>query len=269
MRDSASAMPFARSAAASAARIETIVLQPTPFCNIDCSYCYLPKRNANTVMEHDTITTLFAKLFASGWADRQLTVIWHAGEPLVLPAAYYEAAFTAIEAMRPDEVEVRHAMQTNGMLITPEWCGLFRKWGVGVGVSIDGPRHLHDAHRVTRSGRGTFDRTIAGIRLLRQEEVPFHVISVLSQGGVDAPEEMLEFYLAEGIQDVCFNVEESEGRHLSGLFAATDAQARFIASWTVSGDWRAPADGFASFEKSMPCCHGSFARMKRQCGMYR
>jgi uncharacterized protein len=208
-------------------RIETIVLQPTPFCNIDCSYCYLPQRNVKTVMPQATVATLFAKVFASGWADPQLTVIWHAGEPLVLPVAYYETAFTAIAAMRPEAQNVRHAMQTNGMLITPEWCQLFRSWGVGVGVSIDGPRHLHDRHRRTRSGQGTFDRAIAGIRRLRQEQVPFHVISVLSQDALEAPEEMLEFFLSEGIEDVCFNVEESEGQHVSDLFAHADVQAKF------------------------------------------
>ncbi len=208
-------------------RIQTVVLQPTPFCDIDCSYCYLPQRNVKSVMRQATVATLFEKIFASGWADPHLAVIWHAGEPLVLPAEYYEEAFTAIAALQPAEQHVRHAMQTNGMLISPEWCALFRRWGVGVGVSIDGPRHLHNRHRRTRSGQGTFDRTIAGIRLLRQEQLPFHVISVLSEESLDAPEEMLDFFLGEGIEDVCFNVEESEGQHVSGLFARRDARAKF------------------------------------------
>ncbi|MEJ0048739.1 MAG: radical SAM protein [Rhodospirillales bacterium] len=129
--------------------------------------------------------------------------------------------------MRPAAVHVRHAMQTNGMLVTPEWCEFFKKWQVGVGVSIDGPKHLHDAHRMTRAGRGTFERTVAAIRLLRREQVPFHVISVLSQGGMDQPEAMLDFYRSEGIEDICFNVEESEGEHVSGLFAAGNPQESF------------------------------------------
>jgi uncharacterized protein len=208
-------------------RLETVVVQPTPFCNINCSYCYLPQRNVNTVMMQDTIATLFAKVFASGWTDCGLTVIWHAGEPLVVPVSFYEAAFASIEAMRPASLQLRHSIQTNGMLITPEWCELFKKWNVGLGVSIDGPKHLHDAHRVTRSGGGTFEKTIAGIRMLRRCEVPFHVISVLSEEGMSAPQEMLDFYLSEGIEDVCFNVEESEGDHVSSLFAAGDAQSRF------------------------------------------
>ena len=207
--------------------LETVVVQPTPFCNINCSYCYLPQRDVKTVMQQSTIATLFAKIFASGWMAQGLTVIWHAGEPLVVPISFYQQAFAAIEALRPPALQLRHSFQTNGMLITPDWCDLFKQWHVGVGVSIDGPKHIHDAHRVTRSGRGTFDKTIAGIRMLRHEKVPFHVISVLSQQGINAPKELHDFYLAEGIEDVCFNVEESEGDHVSGLFAADKAKERF------------------------------------------
>jgi len=218
--------------------IRTVVLQPTPFCNINCRYCYLPQRSATTVMPLATILAAFEKIFASGWASPQMTVIWHAGEPLVLPVSYYEAAFAAIEALRPPSLELRHSIQTNGMLISQEWCHLIKKWYIGLGVSVDGPRHLHDANRVTRSGGGTFDRTIAGIRLLRKEDVPFHVISVLSQASMNAPEELLDFYLAEGIEDVCFNVEESEGEHVSALLTGGNPRERFRRFldrfWTLS-----------------------------------
>jgi uncharacterized protein len=207
--------------------LDTLVVQPTPFCNINCSYCYLPQRDVTSVIEQSVVTTLFEKVFASGWTGEGLTVIWHAGEPLVVPVSFYETAFAAIEKLRPAALQLRHSFQTNGMLITSKWCDLFKKWEVGVGVSIDGPKHLHDAHRVTRSGRGTFDKTLAGIHLLKREQVPFHVISVLSQQALHTPREMLDFFLAEGIEDVCFNVEESEGDHVSDLFAADDAQELF------------------------------------------
>jgi uncharacterized protein len=207
--------------------IETIVVQPTPFCNINCSYCYLPQRAAKSVMAQETIATLFTKVFASGWVAPYSTIIWHAGEPLVLPVSYYEEAFSAIEALRPKTLALRHSFQTNGMLITPQWCDFFKKWNVGVGVSIDGPQDLHDAHRVTRSGQGTYQQTIAGIRLLQREAVPYHVISVLSSDTLDRPDDMVAFYVDEGIENVCFNVEESEGDHVSGLFALGNLQARF------------------------------------------
>ena len=218
--------------------IQTVVLQPTPFCNINCRYCYLPQRDATTVMPLETIIALFEKIFASGWSSPCLTIIWHAGEPLVLPISYYQAAFEAIEARRPPSIQLRHCIQTNGMLLTQEWCDFIKKWHIGVGVSIDGPRHLHDANRVTRAGKGTFDRTLDGIRLLRRENVPFHVITVLSEKSMHVPEEMLDFYISEGIDDVCFNVEESEGIHISGFLSSSnpaDSFRHFLDRfWTLS-----------------------------------
>jgi uncharacterized protein len=112
-------------------------------------------------------------------------------------------------------------------LIDEEWCSFFSEQQVNVGVSIDGPRHFHDRKRRTRSGRGTFDRTIAGIRLLRQTSVPFHVISVLSSESMSAPREMFDFYVEEGISEVCFNVEESEGAHVSRSFSDPGIEAAY------------------------------------------
>lgn len=201
-------------------RVEVVVVQPTPFCNIDCLYCYLPNRDDRTVMAQSTIVNLFGKLFASGWCAGQLTIIWHAGEPLVVPVAFYREAFAAIEALRPPEVAVVHTFQTNGMLLSPEWCALVADWKIVVGVSIDGPKAMHDSRRRTRAGGGTFYRTIAGIRLLRAHDLPFHVISVLSREALEQPEAMHDFYASEGIAEVGFNVEESEGDHVSVMFAS-------------------------------------------------
>jgi uncharacterized protein len=221
--------------------INIVVVQPTPFCNINCSYCYLPQRADKTVMQDSTLRVLFEQLFATTWASQELTVIWHAGEPLVVPPAFYEKAFETIAARCPSSVRVQHSIQTNGMLLSVEWCDLFKRWHVGVGVSIDGPRRLNDAHRLTRTGRSTFDQALAGIRLLRREGVPFHVISVLSQASMDAPQELLDFYVAEGIEDICFNVEESEGAHVSDLLAGHEPQGRFRAF--LSTFWRLARQG--------------------------
>ncbi|MBN8899401.1 MAG: hypothetical protein BGO51_17955 [Rhodospirillales bacterium 69-11] len=207
--------------------LETLVLQPTPFCNIACTYCYLPDRDDRRLMTAATVEASFARVFESGWAAPDLTVIWHAGEPLVAPIAFYEDALATAERLRPPTVRVRHSIQTNGMLLNAAWCDFLRRHDVGIGVSLDGPRALHDAYRVGRNGRGTFDRTMAGIRLLQDHGVPFHVITVLSRDSLAAPEELVAFYRQAGIDQVCFNVEESEGDHVSALFAAEDLRPRF------------------------------------------
>jgi uncharacterized protein len=219
-------------------RIELLVVQPTPFCNIDCRYCYLPDRTNKAVVADATLENLFQQVFASGWANDGLSVVWHAGEPMVLPIGFYRRAFALIDKLKPTGLMVTHSFQTNGTLIDDAWCDFIAEAGVGIGVSIDGPQHLHDRNRVTRSGRGTFDKTIVGIRLLGRRNIPFHVISVLTSESLAAPREMFEFYLAEGIDHVCFNVEESEGAHRSASFAATgieDAYYRFLSEfWRLS-----------------------------------
>ena len=227
-------------AARAVPRIELLVVQPTPFCNIACTYCYLPDRNSKAVVAQETLVNLFSQVFASGWAPDGLAVVWHAGEPMVLPIAFYRDAFDMIERLKPAAFPVTHALQTNGTLIDQEWCRFFVERRVDVGVSIDGPKHVHDRNRVTRAGRGTFERTIAGIRMLRRNHVPFHVISVLSSASMADPAAMFDFYVEEGIEEVCFNVEESEGGHVSQSFAAADVEAaysRFLGRfWRMSVD---------------------------------
>ncbi len=219
-------------------KINLLVVQPTPFCNIDCRYCYLPSRSSKATVERATLVNLFTQVFQSGWAKDRITVVWHAGEPMVMPIAFYRDAFALAEELRPADLQVAHSFQTNGTLIDDDWCVFLREARVGVGVSIDGPQRFHDRNRVTRSGRGTFEKTIAGIRLLRKHGVPFHVISVLTSESLAAPREMFDFYVSEGIDHVCFNVEESEGDHVSqsiGRTGADTAYYRFLSEfWRLS-----------------------------------
>ena len=218
--------------------IQLLVVQPTPFCNIDCRYCYLPNRTSKAVVARETLQNLFSQVFASEWIGGGLSVVWHAGEPMVLPIGFYRDAFALVETLRPPELQVVHSFQTNGTLIDDDWCRFFAEARINLGVSIDGPQHFHDRNRVTRSGRGTFERTIAGIRLLRRHGVPFHVISVLTPQSMVAAREMFDFYIAEGIEQVCFNVEESEGDHVSESFREADTDAlyyRFLGEfWRLS-----------------------------------
>ena len=231
-----------------------VIIQPTPFCNINCSYCYLPDRSNKHVISQATVTKLFTELFASGWNNPELTVLWHAGEPLAVPVSFYREAFATIERLRPKDgpwpVRVRHSFQTNGMLIDDAWCDFFKEWNVGVGISIDGPRELHDANRKTRSGAGTFDKTIAGVRRLRDAGYPFHILSVLGRASLEMPEEMLAFYVSEGIDHVCFNVEESEGDYVSDLFKGAELRQRY--ETFLRTFWRlARADGRVKFVREI------------------
>ncbi|HXP76941.1 MAG TPA: cyclophane-forming radical SAM/SPASM peptide maturase GrrM/OscB [Stellaceae bacterium] len=220
-------------------KINLLVIQPTPFCNIDCRYCYLPNRSSKAVVERTTLQNLFSQVFRSGWARDRLTAIWHAGEPMVMPIGFYREAFELVAQLKPADLSLTHAFQTNGTLIDDAWCEFLLEARVNVGVSIDGPKRFHDRNRVTRAGRGTFDKTIRGIRLLRKHGVPFHVITVLSTESMDAPREMFDFYVSEGIDHVCFNVEESEGDHVSQSIGRADAERAYYEF--LSEFWRLSA----------------------------
>jgi uncharacterized protein len=232
--------------------IGMVVLQPTAFCNINCTYCYLPDRSNKHVMAQSTIARLFNEVFASGWASPEIIVLWHAGEPMAAPISFYREAFATIERLRPPSVSVKHSFQTNGTLVNDEWCRLFLEWNVGIGVSIDGPREIHDRNRKTRSGKGTFDKTLAGIHCLQGNGVPFHALSVLGSDSLADPDAMLAFYESENIDKVCFNVEESEGSYVSELFAASRDELRTRFAAFLRRFWhRARAGGRVAFVREI------------------
>ena len=106
-------------------KIRLLIVQPTPFCNIDCSYCYLPDRRSKHVVATETLANLFSQVFASGWARDHLTVVWHAGEPMVMPIAFYAEAFRLVDRLKPAGLHLTHSFQTNGTLINEAWCDFF------------------------------------------------------------------------------------------------------------------------------------------------
>jgi uncharacterized protein len=195
------------------APIELLIIQPTPFCNIDCSYCYLADRANNKRLSMDTLTWLCRRVFSSPFLGKQLTIVWHAGEPLVLPPSYYRQALGIIEQYAPKTLTIDHSIQTNGMLLNDEWITFIAEKNIHIGVSIDGPQRFHDTNRKNRAGRGTFTETLHGILQLQQAHLDFHVITVLTAESLKAPAEFFEFYLTNGITQVCFNIEEIEGPH--------------------------------------------------------
>lgn len=191
--------------------LDLLVIQPTPFCNLDCDYCYLPFRQSRQQISTEVLEQIFRRTFESPAVSDHFTVVWHAGEPLVLPIAFYRGALDTIARQNRRGVSVSHSFQTNGTLITTEWCDFIREHSMRVGVSIDGPKFLHDRHRKTRSGRGTWARVVNGIAALREHGIPFHVITVLTVDSLDHADEMFEFYREHGIFQVGFNIEEIEG----------------------------------------------------------
>lgn len=208
-------------------RTRLLVVQPTPFCNIDCAYCYLPHRSETKRLSFEAAELVFKNLFSFPTVREEVTIVWHAGEPLVLPVEYYERMFEMIRGLAPAGLRVHHSFQTNGTLITERWCDLITKWKVFVGLSLDGPRDLHDLYRKHRNGTGSFERSFQGLRTLQRAGIPFHVITVLTVESLREPERLFEFYADNSIEYVCFNIEEQEGNHFSKLVSSKSAEHAF------------------------------------------
>ena len=204
-------------------RLDLLVIQPTPFCNLDCDYCYLPFRQSREKIAPNLLEQIFRRTFESSAVGDHFTVVWHAGEPLVLPISFYRGALDVIARLNSRDVSVSHSFQTNGTLITPEWCHFIRECHLRIGVSIDGPEFLHDRHRKTRTGRGTWSRVMRGIATLRDQEIPFHVITVLTSESLAHADEIFEFYLRNGIRQIGFNIEEIEGINRSSSLLSEQA----------------------------------------------
>ncbi|REE97682.1 cyclophane-forming radical SAM peptide maturase AmcB [Thermomonospora umbrina] len=205
----------------------TVVIQPTTLCNADCSYCYLPDRKVRREMPLHV-----AQAVADGIAQQDssapVEVVWHGGEPLALACERFEALLGPFEDLRR-RGRVTHAVQTNGTLIDAGWCELFQKYGVQVGVSIDGPAAAN-GNRMDWSGRPIFGRIMHGISTLTEHGVPFSVICVVSPQTIGDPSVLLGFFEDSGAVSIGFNVEEFEGVNTGRAIVDDAAAERFWAA---------------------------------------
>ena len=146
-----------------------------PACNLACTYCfYLEKTRLLAPAAHPRMSPEvlegYVKSYIAGQPAGEVHFAWQGGEPLLLGTPFFEKA-VELQKRFADGRTIRNSLQTNGTLLTDEWCGFLARNGFLVGVSIDGPRALHDAYRVDARGAGTFDKVAAGLELLRRHGV--------------------------------------------------------------------------------------------------
>ncbi len=207
--------------------LDLLVIQPTPFCNINCSYCYLPDRGNKARISLETIRQIIQRLKQDNIVESEITVVFHAGEPLVLAASFYREIFKEFDtAFKDSAVHIRYAIQTNGMLINEDWCKLIREYSINIGISIDGPQFLNDKKRIGRNGRGTFDKTMQGIALLKKFEIPYHAIAVITEESLEYALEIFEFFYQNGFYSLGLNIEEQEGINISAAVLASTSENR-------------------------------------------
>lgn len=189
--------------------IQILILQPTAFCNIDCTYCYLPGRDARARMSPAVLERIADEVLQSTIFGKDTLILWHAGEPTAAPVSWYREAYRILQSRI--DWPLRFQFQTNGTLIDEEWVRFFADTGSSVTLSIDGPTALHDAHRVDRRGKGTHARVMASARLLKEAGIDFSTITVVTAESLTRADEIFDFFSALGVTSAGFSPEEAEG----------------------------------------------------------
>ena len=170
-------------------------------CNIDCTYCFFLSKDAlypgdRQRMSEATLEAYIRQLLEAHRTP-DVTVAWQGGEPTLMGLPFFARAVELVEKHRRPGQRVQQTFQTNGILLDDAWCAFFKKNGFLVGLSVDGPRDVHDTYRRDRRGQGTFDKVMEGWRHLRRHEVPFNVLCTVNAANQDRGREVYRFFRDE------------------------------------------------------------------------
>jgi len=163
-----------------AKRSLSLIIKVVSACNLACRYCDADIYS-NHRMSLDTVSQIITK--ALDYADH-VEFIWHGGEPLLMGIQFYEKVVELQKRYKREGQTIENDLQTNGTLISQEWVDFFKANDFHVGVSLDGPPEVHNANRVFRSGQGSFEQVMRGIRLLKENGVKFRVLAVITSKGL-------------------------------------------------------------------------------------
>lgn len=162
----------------------TVLAKPTgAICNLDCSYCFFLSKEelypgAKFRMNDEVLDEYLRQLLESHRTP-DVTVVWQGGEPTLMGLDFFRRAIERVERLAGPDRSISHVLQTNGTLIDDEWAAVLAEHDVLVGISIDGPRDLHDAYRVDKGGKPTFDRVIRGLERLKAHSVRWNVLTTV------------------------------------------------------------------------------------------
>jgi len=195
--------------AGAAPRIASLLIKPvSAVCNLDCAYCFYLDREADPCralparrMTLETLERLVdTYLFYSYPAS---TFAFQGGEPTLAGLPFFEKLIDFQKRYGRGQ-SVSNALQTNGVLLDDEWCGLLREYNWLVGVSLDGPEEINDLHRYNKDGHGTWKNVIRGVEALQKHKVEFNILCVVSRANVEKPRELYGFFRGLGVDNMQF-----------------------------------------------------------------
>ncbi|WP_306571965.1 anaerobic sulfatase-maturation protein [Segatella buccae] len=216
-------------------------------CNLRCKYCYyLEKshlyRNASARVMSDELLERFVQEYIQAQTMSQVLFTWHGGEPLMRPLSFYRKA-VALQEKYAFGRQIDNTIQTNGTLLTDEWCEFFKEHNWLVGISIDGPQEFHDEYRRTASDKPSWQKVMRGIRLLRKHGVEWNAMAVVNDFNAGYPLEFYHFFKEMGAKYIQFApvvermAAHSDGRHLATLVDQECPVADFSVSPAQWGDF--------------------------------
>ncbi|MHB1414194.1 MAG: anaerobic sulfatase maturase, partial [Chloroflexota bacterium] len=166
-------------------------------CNLACRYCFfLAKQElypgSRFRMSGAVLEAYISQLLAAHQVP-EVAIAWQGGEPTLMGLDFFRHSVALAKRYRQPGQQISHTIQTNGTLLDDEWCAFFKEHRFLVGLSLDGPRELHDVYRVDRGGKGTFDRVMAGLRLLQKHDVDCNLLVTVNRVNADYPLDVYRF----------------------------------------------------------------------------
>lgn len=196
-------------------------------CNLACDYCYYLEKSKlyphhPVSLMSDELLEKFVEEYILSQTAPQVLFTWHGGETLMRPLAFYQKAMELQHKYAHGRM-IDNCIQTNGTLLTDEWCRFFHENHWLVGVSIDGPQKYHDAYRKNRQGLPSFTQVMKGIELLNKYDVEWNAMAVVNRLNADAPLEFYHFFKQIECHYIQFApiveriVRHADGRHLAAV----------------------------------------------------
>lgn len=205
-----------------------VMLKPAgAHCNLACKYCYYLEKNNLYQNSHrhlmsDEILEQFTREYIEAQTMPQVLFTWHGGEPLMRSIDFYKKALE-LQKKYAHGKQIDNVIQTNGTLLTDEWCEFFAQNHWLVGISIDGPQEYHDHYRVTPAGKPSWEKVMQGISLLKKHRVEWNAMAVVNAYNAEHPLEFYHFFRDNGCQYLQFTpiverlTEHEDGRTLASL----------------------------------------------------
>lgn len=166
-------------------------------CNLDCDYCYFLSKEmlykgSRFRMALDLLEE-YTRQYIEAQQVNQVTFTWQGGEPTLMGLPFFKKAIELQQKYRRPGMFIQNSIQTNGTLLNDEWAAFFKEHDFLVGLSLDGPRELHDAYRHDKGGQGTFDKVVKAVALLKKHGVEFNILSTINAANVEHPLEVYRF----------------------------------------------------------------------------